>query len=130
MLSKELEERLTSEGSADAALAARITRSATQALDHARRLSAGLSALRLETGGLQAALEQLALNSEQVFGIRCRLESCDSRSERHPLIDLHLYRIAQEAVTNAVRHGSAREVRIRLTDGDPTPTPTKASGVM
>ena len=87
-------------------------------MDHARRLSAGLCALRLETGGLKAALEQLALDIEQVFGVRCRLEFCDGSSHRHPLTDLHLYRIAQEAVTNAVKHGNAREVRICFTGAD------------
>lgn len=118
LLSRELEERLETQGLADSLLAAKITRSANQALDHARRLSTGLCALQLETGGLRAALEQLALDIEQLFGIRCRVECCESRSQRHPLIDLHLYRIAQEAVTNAVKHGSARDVRICLSEED------------
>jgi two-component system CheB/CheR fusion protein len=118
LLSKELEERLSTEHRPDSRLAARITRSANQALDHVRRLSKGLSALRLETGGLSAALEQLALDVEQVFGVGCRLEGCDCHSPRHPLIDLHLYRIAQEAVTNAIKHGGARDVWICLNDGN------------
>jgi two-component system CheB/CheR fusion protein len=116
LMAQELEERLSDHRPADAQLAAKVTRCANRAMDHVRRLSAGMCALRLETGGLSTALEQLALDIEQVFDVSCRLELLDLNSQRDPLTDLHLYRIAQEAVTNAIKHGRAHAVRIRLKD--------------
>ena len=64
------------------------------------------------------ALSELAANTERLFGITCRFE-CDTPI----LIDdnsvaTHLYRIVQEALNNAIKHGRADTVLIRLsTDG-------------
>jgi len=85
------------------------------ALGHARGLARGLHPVAQEQGGFARALEALAKQSSEMFRVKCRFE-CRSA----PLIDddttsTHLYRIAQEAVSNAVKHGGAKNLRIRLT---------------
>jgi signal transduction histidine kinase len=64
---------------------------------------------------LPDALRELAANAETIFNIQCTF---DQQSATIPAIEaassMHLYRIAQEAITNAVRHGAAKHVNIEL----------------
>src|SRR5260221_469486 len=60
------------------------------------------------------ALRELAANSGEMFRIRCLYDGPEAVQVRDEAGALHLYRIAQEAISNAVRHGAAREVEIRL----------------
>jgi signal transduction histidine kinase len=81
----------------------------------ARSLARGLAPVELEAEGLMAAFRDLAKTTSSHFHIDCRFEA------PHPvLIDdsttsTHLFRIAQEAVSNAIKHGRARHVTIGLT---------------
>ncbi|MDR3403782.1 MAG: sensor histidine kinase [Chthoniobacter sp.] len=80
----------------------------------ARNLARGLAPVELEAEGLMAAFHELAKTTTERFNIDCRFEA------PHPvLIDdsatsTHLFRIAQEAVSNAIKHGSAQRVTIGL----------------
>jgi signal transduction histidine kinase len=73
-----------------------------------------------DRGGLSNALDSLAKRLSAMFHIDVRCESDDSLdSSIESANALHLYRIAQEAVTNAAQHGEAAHVRIVLgIDGD------------
>src|SRR5690606_40376610 len=77
--------------------------------------SRGLSPVNLERGGLKDALEGLAMHAAELYGVQIL---CTQRlSAARPLsaeLANHLYRIAQEAVRNAVRHGKARTIRLHL----------------
>ncbi len=89
-----------------------------QAVESARSLAHGLSPMILERGGLPAALAHLAANATRTHGVRVRFR----RSLTAPLrLDSatmhHLYRIAQEAVSNAARHSGATGVSVRLDVG-------------
>jgi hypothetical protein len=86
-----------------------------QAIQTARSLAQGLSPLGLERGGLTAALRQLAQRAREQYGLIVQFRTRMRASLRinQPTAH-HLYRIAQEAVANAVRHGRARKVRIAL----------------
>lgn len=94
--------------------AAEISRLANQAVGQARVLSQGVSPVGIKADGLMTAIQQLAANTEKRFGIVCEF-SCDQ-----PLLMAdsvaasHLYLIAQEAVKNAVMHGRAKHVSVRL----------------
>jgi len=85
-------------------------------LTHA--LARGLIPVGVESEGLMNALKDLASNVESMFNVRCVFQ-CD-----HPvliedkLVATHLYRIAQEAITNAVKHGKAENIRIGLVPQD------------
>jgi PAS domain S-box-containing protein len=84
-------------------------------IESTRTLARGLSPVSLDRGGLVFALRGLANHAREMYGIDVRL-----RSRVWPELTLdeptanHLYRIAQEAVTNAVRHGQATKVTVQL----------------
>jgi PAS domain S-box-containing protein len=85
-----------------------------------RALARGLSPVTFDRGGLAMALEGLARRLSAMFHIDVRCEA-DVALERglDSVNALHLYRIAQEAVTNAAQHGSAGLVQIALrVDGE------------
>jgi PAS domain S-box-containing protein len=92
-----------------------ITRLVSNAIENTRALARGLSPVNLERGGLQDALEGLAMHAMEVYGVQV---SFSHRAPTGRLLNAevanHLYRIAQEAVSNAARHGKARSIRLHL----------------
>jgi PAS domain S-box-containing protein len=98
----------------EAARASRIARYLDQAITETRQLSRGLFPIRLEEEGLVPALEELARVTRERFQIGCRLTSRKPVAVENRVVATHLYRIAQEAVANAVKHSRARKVAIRL----------------
>ena len=114
LLSKELEESLSTGHLPEAQIAERMTRCANQAVERARSLARGLCPLKMEAGGLATSLAELALATEDVFGVRCRFECRGLPPDQSATVNLHLYRIAQEAITNAVKHGKARQILVIL----------------
>lgn len=92
-----------------------ITRLVSNAIESTRALARGLSPVNLERGGLQDALESLALHASELYGVPT-LFTHRVPANRPLSVELanHLYRIAQEAVRNAVRHGNARSIRLHL----------------
>jgi PAS domain S-box-containing protein len=92
-----------------------ITRLLSNTIENTRALARGLSPVNLERGGLQDALEGLAMNATDLYGVRVtftrRLRGAKPLGAE---LANHLYRIAQEAVRNAVRHGQARTIRLHL----------------
>ncbi len=114
LLSQALAGHLKEKGVPEAGEALQIARFANNAVKEAGRLSRGLSPISLETHGLIAALEDLAAFTQKASGASCRFRyrptctpPCPPPSD--PLAT-HLFRIAQEAVTNAINHGQAREI--------------------
>jgi signal transduction histidine kinase len=63
---------------------------------------------------LPAALEALAQDGERRFRIRCRFHRRGNVASIDSTVASHLYRVAQEAITNAVKHGPAAVVDIEL----------------
>jgi two-component system, NarL family, sensor histidine kinase UhpB len=86
------------------------------AIQSSRSLARGLSPVNAQRGGLAAALQTLAAKAEERYGIRVTFSGeCDGASLRlDENAATHLYRIAQEAVTNAARHSGATEVTMRI----------------
>lgn len=85
-----------------------------KALAHTRTLARGLHPVAPEQGGFAQALQTLAKHSCELFGIHCQFEIRDLPSIADDTTSTHLYRIVQEAISNAVKHGHARKVLIRL----------------
>jgi signal transduction histidine kinase len=85
------------------------------AIENTRALARGLSPVSAEGDGLVAALRSLAARATERYGIPIGFEA---QGTQHLPFDAtaatHLYRIAQEALTNAMRHGLATAVVIRL----------------
>jgi signal transduction histidine kinase len=85
-----------------------------EAIDHARGLARGLHPHTLEAAGLAAALGELAVHTERVFGVACRVTSHAAGAEPPAPDRAHLHRIAREAVLNAAKHAGARTIDIEL----------------
>jgi len=115
-LSKILEQKLEALGLAEAQDAAEIGRLAMLTNKQVRSLARGLSPVGLTAGNFEAKLKEFAVGVQDIFSVSCACQ-CDSRV-RIPDDDAagHLYHIAQEAVSNAVKHGKARNILIQLTD--------------
>ena len=113
-LANVLRERLTERRMPEAGSAARIFNLVRKAIEDARRMARGLSPIGDGPEGLLEALRDLATQTTELHGIRCRL-ICPQPGPR-PDVTLagHLYRIAQEAVNNALKHGRPRAISISL----------------
>ena len=85
----------------------------------ARELARGLQAVELTASGLNHALRDLAAQACENSGIKCHFKAARGVRVLDDTIALHLYRIAQEAVTNAVKHSGAKNIQISL-DRNPT----------
>lgn len=114
LMARTLARRLAKRGGPEAEEARRIAEAAAGAVEHARALAAGLIPSALVSNGLPAALAELAARAERLFGLACAVR-CPASLPRLPDIALiHLYRIAQESLTNAAKHGRARRALIEV----------------
>ena len=77
-------------------------------------LARGLSPVTLESHGLMSALRELTANSGKLFQLTCRFDCPRPVLVPNNAVATHLYRIVQEAITNAVKHGHARSVVVSL----------------
>jgi signal transduction histidine kinase len=114
-LSKELAAHAPASSSPSGHLAQQaeqISQLVSETIGWTRELARGLSPLTLETDGLVAALEELATRSNRLFNINCRFDSEDTSLPIDDDSAIHVYRIVQEAISNSVRHGKAKHVRI------------------
>ncbi len=113
-LSRRFEKILEKESPANASFAREITEQINQALQHVRALSHSLSPLQLEDGDLVEHLEKLTRETEQRAGIECRTSLDPSIQVAASDTRLHLFRLSQEAIRNAVSHGRASRVSLSL----------------
>jgi signal transduction histidine kinase len=91
------------------------------AIESTRAMARGLAPVGADRGGLIAGLQSMAVRGMERYGVRAHFNT----SLREPLtLDdgaaTHLYRIAQEAFTNAIRHGRVTQVTIDLATADGT----------
>src|SRR5690606_23752339 len=85
-----------------------------QAIAQTSELARGLSPVPRDGGfTLANALQQLARRTEEFFGITCRVVQSDVSDELTEECSNNLYRIAQEAITNAAKHGKATRIELR-----------------
>jgi PAS domain S-box-containing protein len=113
-LSKVLEQRLAAHHAAEASQAAEIVTFVNQAIEQARTLAGGLAPVTLETYGLVFALQELAASVEALFHCACKVSSHHAIHITDHAVAMHLYRIVQEAVNNAIQHGKAPQITITL----------------
>ncbi|MEO6992939.1 MAG: PAS domain S-box protein [Lacunisphaera sp.] len=117
-LSHVLAADLAQKSLAEAVDASRITELLNQAILEAHGLAQGLFPISLEAEGLMAALQELAATIKSIYKISCRLTCPKPVLVRDNAIAMNLFRIAQEAVQNALKHGHATRIAIRLTKKD------------
>jgi len=114
IMSKVLEQKLNRKSLAESVEVQEITKLVNQAAEQTRGLAKGLHPVDLDASGLVSALHELAATTEQVFDICCTFNCDESVPIYDATVAVHLYRIAQEAVTNAVKHGRAENIVIGL----------------
>lgn len=110
-----LNRKLAARSSPETAGIEKVATLVDQAITQARDLARGLQPVTLEVG-LPHALESLATKVETLFHVSCRLVRKGICELDNPGRATHLYRIVQEAISNAVKHGKARVIVIELTE--------------
>lgn len=98
--------------------AAEIAELLKQGVTQARNLARGLSPVQEDESGLDSALHELADYTARLHAIECEFEPGARVLIDDPAAAAHLYRIAQEALNNALRHGGATRVIIGLAETD------------
>jgi hypothetical protein len=109
-----LEENLQAKAQAHAAQAGQIAGHVREVIAQIRSLARGLSPVVLESEGLMSAFRGLAEDTQRLFDVRCRFVNGGPVLLHDHTAATHLYRIAQEAVTNAIKHGKATSIEINL----------------
>jgi len=84
------------------------------AIHKTRELARGLLPVLSDAQGLMSALQQWAGEVEDLFGIGCRFQCLTPVLIHDDAVATQLYYIAREAVNNAIKHGHARQIVIRL----------------
>jgi len=116
--SKSLAKSLKNKSLPEARYAERLTELANDAINQAGYLVKGLVPVNLQTGGILTALKEMSDNSNITYGISCSFNSNCIKIECDNLTANQLYRIAQEAVLNAVKHSKAKQILINLDEED------------
>ena len=118
-IAEKLEKKLSDKSLTEEILyAERLSTCVSQAVEQMRNLSKGLHPIDLDRNDLGAALQELASNTKHLFGVSCTFKSEKAVQINDVSVALNLYRIAQEASTNAIKHGKARNIRIELAAKD------------
>jgi two-component system, LuxR family, sensor kinase FixL len=117
-LSRALEKNLASKGLPEAAEAAEISKLVIEALSQTRNLARGLFPVEVESTRLCQSFRELANTAEQLFQVSCTVECDVNLVVSNKNASTHLFRLAQEAINNAVKHGKAHRVSIMLGTAD------------
>jgi signal transduction histidine kinase len=109
-----LEEKLAARRLPEAGDASKVVELVEEGISLSRKLAKGLHPIEMEAEGLMQALEELVATSTELFKVSCRFE-CDSPVLIHDAaVSGHLYRITQESISNAVKHGKAKNINVCL----------------
>jgi len=109
-----LREKLAANQLSEATQAEGIADMVNQAITQARHLARGLYPVRLEVDGLASALEEMVANVQSGTNIQCRFACDEPVIIYDEVAGSNLYRIAQEAVNNSIKHGRVKNVSIGL----------------
>jgi PAS domain S-box-containing protein len=116
--SKSLENKTAARGIPEAQTAKQIADLVTQAISQARGLARGLQPVEPKPLGLMNALTELCGSMKDLFRVSCIFKADQPIEVNDASTATHLYRIAQEACHNAIKHGRASHVFIELSRAD------------
>jgi signal transduction histidine kinase len=109
-----LKEKLAARDGPETGDAERLVRCLEEGIDFTRNLARGFFSPELRAEGLVVALQNLAETVTEQSGINCVLRDDELIPIYDSTVANQLYRIAQEAVTNSVKHAAARHIHIGL----------------
>lgn len=114
LVSQALTDKLSARALPEAGESRKIVDLLEEGITLARGMAQGLQPVEPQPDGLMQALDEFAASASERYRTACRF-ACDSPVLVHsPAVATHLYRIAQEAVSNAARHGRASRITIAL----------------
>ncbi len=113
-MGKVLEDRLRETSAADAAEAAKIVKLVNESIRMTRELARGLLPAVSEASDLISALKHHAGEVTELFHVACRVECREPLRVADETVADHLHRLAQEAVTNAIKHAQPKSITIGL----------------
>lgn len=108
-MTKTLSQKLVDKNLAEASLAQHISELVNRTIGHTRMIAHGLSPYIWGTDGLVAALKQLANDVNSLDAVKCDKRIPTAVTISDEIVALMLYRIAQEAVNNALKHSKAEK---------------------
>lgn len=114
LMSQILEQKLSAKSKAAAKRVSEISKQVREAISQTRLLARGLSPVAIESEGLMYALTELADYTGKMFHVTCSFDCEEPVLVHDHVAATHLYRIAQEAISNAIRHGHAKKITISL----------------
>ncbi len=109
-----LGQKLTDKSAVEAAEATRLVQLVEEAIELTRDLALQLDPVELKAGKLTDHLSDLAAGVSEKCKVACRFECSMTAPLEDAAVATHLFRIAQEAVANAVKHGQAAHINICL----------------
>ncbi|MFM1918508.1 MAG: hypothetical protein RLZZ303_142 [Candidatus Hydrogenedentota bacterium] len=121
-LSRRLENRLRGKEAPETDSAVEIVNLVKEAIETVRSMSHGLRPLSEDPRALAAALTELARKTKDTTGIECTFTETGTVYIFENDVAEHLFRIAQEAINNAVRHSQCKHIAVSLRQGDDATT--------
>ena len=112
--SESLANRLSGKVADEVPYVRKIASLVDETLTQARDLARGLNPVNIDAGGLAAALDELAARISERFSVACKFRAEGPIAVQDNTTATHLYRIAQEAASNAIRHGKAKRIEVAL----------------
>lgn len=112
LMAKALEKRFKPTSNLEKHQIQAISKLVTQCISKARDLAHGLQPVDLAPSGLMSALETLSINTEKLFGLKCKFTNDDPILFDDNIVATHIYLIAKEAIHNAIKHGSPNHINI------------------
>jgi signal transduction histidine kinase len=113
-----LKEKLSAKSAPEVAEAEKVVNYLEEGIDLTRNLARGFFSPELDADGLSVALEGLAENISERFAVNCVFRADGRIPVRDPAVATQLYRIAQEAATNAAKHAAAKQIDICISVDD------------
>ena len=114
MLSQVLSDHLGASNAADQQVAQKVVLFSEQAAQQVRAIYSGLTPVQLEEDGLSSAIEELVRNTDVSPYLGCEFVEDGNVEIADQDVRLHLYRIVQEAINNALKHAQATRIRVSL----------------
>lgn len=109
-----LVEKLQERAADETADAKKMVTLVNSAIEQTRQMAKGLLLADIDAEGLVSALQEFCANSAGQFRVDCAFHEGNRVTLAENGVATHLYRIAQEAVRNAIRHGRARHIVVHL----------------
>lgn len=114
LITKGLAQALRERELPEKALAEEVVNAVNQAISQSRSIARGVCPVGLGRFGLATGLQEYAVSTSKLFRVPFRFRTRGDVVFRNEQLATHLYRIVQEAVANALRHGRAKSIEISL----------------